>query len=71
MEMAAGVIVALVVLALVFAKKPYSAGFANDNEIRAEVDRYRAALKAKTLCERCLMPNAARSNYCSECGRGL
>lgn len=75
MEMAAGVIVALVVLALigilVFAKKPYSAGFANDNEIRAEVDRYRAAMKATTLCERCLMPNAARSNYCSECGRGL
>jgi hypothetical protein len=75
MEIAAGVVVALVVVGLIaltlLARKPHPIGFANDKEIRGEVDRYRAAIKAKTLCERCLTPNAAKSNYCSECGRGL
>jgi len=45
--------------------------FQSDEEIRKEVERYRAAIKAKTLCERCLTPNPAKSNYCMECGRAL
>jgi hypothetical protein len=75
MEIVAGVAVALFVMALigitVFARKPHAAGFANDNQIREEVERYRSAMKAKTLCESCLTPNPARSNYCQECGKGL
>ena len=75
MEIAAGVLVAVFALALIsiplFTRRPHPVGFKNDNEIRAEVDRYRAALKSKTLCERCLTPNPAKSNYCAECGRGL
>ena len=75
MEIAAGILVAFFALALIsiplFAKRPHPVGFKNDGEIRTEVDRYRSALKAKTLCERCLTANPAKSNYCSECGRGL
>ena len=75
MEILAGVAVALLALALIaiplFAKTPHPIGLGTDPEIRAEVDRYRAAIKSKTLCERCLTPNPARSNYCMECGRGL
>ena len=75
MEIVAGVAVALFVAALIgitmFARKPQPLGFANDQEIRQEVDRYRSAMKSKTLCEACLTPNPARSNYCQECGKGL
>jgi hypothetical protein len=75
MEILAGVAVALLALALIaiplFARQPKVVGLASDAEIRAEVERYRAAIKSKTLCERCLTPNPAKSNYCMECGRGL
>lgn len=43
--------------------------FKSDEEIKQEVDRYRKAIKAKTLCERCLTANPPKSNYCMECGR--
>ena len=75
MEIIAGVAVAVIALILIgvplFAKQPKAVGVGTDAEITAEVARYRAAIKSKTLCERCLMPNPARSNYCAECGRGL
>jgi hypothetical protein len=75
MEIAAGVAVALIVLVLIgipmFARQPKAVGVGTDAEINAEVTRYRAAIKSKTLCERCLTPNPAKSNYCAECGRGL
>lgn len=45
--------------------------FANDDEIKKEVQRYRAAIEARTLCERCLTANPPKSNFCSECGRAL
>jgi hypothetical protein len=45
--------------------------FKSDEEIKQEVERYRKAIKAKTLCERCLTANAPKSNYCMECGRPL
>lgn len=74
-EILAGVALALAVLALLavflFASKPATAHFASDEEIRKEVERYRAAIKAKTLCDRCLAPNPAKSNYCSDCGTSL
>jgi hypothetical protein len=69
------VVVALVVLALLaltlFRRKPAAAVFHSDGEIRAEVERYRAAIKARTLCDRCLSANPAKSNYCAECGTAL
>lgn len=45
--------------------------FKSDEEIKQEVERYRTAIKAKTLCERCLTANPPKSNYCKECGRPL
>ena len=69
---AAVVILALaVVLYPLFAKKPAAARFASEGEVLQEVDRYRAAIKNRTLCERCLTANPAKSNYCSECGLAL
>jgi len=75
MEIAAGVLVALIAAALVayplFINKPADRTFASDGEIRNEVDRYRAAIKAKTLCDHCLTANPTGSAYCGECGRSL
>ena len=75
MEIAIGVLVALVAVGLVayplFVGKPADHTFASDGEIKHEVDRYRAAIKAKTLCDHCLTANPAGSTYCGECGRSL
>lgn len=40
-------------------------------EIRGEVERYRDAIRAGTLCERCGQANAPDSRFCGECGRPL
>lgn len=45
--------------------------FADDAAIDAEVERYRAALRAGTLCGRCRYPNPDASNFCADCGRPL
>jgi hypothetical protein len=74
MEIAAVALVVLIALALVgypLRNKPVVKTFTNDGAIGEEVDRYRAAIKSKTLCEYCLTANPAKSNYCSECGRAL
>ena len=75
MEIVVGVLVGLVAIALIgyplLYHRPVERTFASDGEIRQEVERYRAALAAQTLCERCLTPNPARSAYCSECGGAL
>jgi hypothetical protein len=39
--------------------------------LRAEVDRYRDALRGGTLCDRCGQANAPGSRFCAECGRPL
>jgi hypothetical protein len=39
--------------------------------LRAEVDRYREAIRAGTLCDRCGHANAPGSRFCAECGRPL
>lgn len=46
--------------------------FADDDAaIDAEVERYRAALRAGTICGRCRYPNPEGSNFCADCGRAL
>ena len=74
--MGTAIIAGVVVLALAIVlyplfAKPNTARFASEGEVRQEVDRYRAAIKNKTLCERCLSANPAKSNYCMDCGRPL
>lgn len=39
--------------------------------LAAEVERYRAALRAGTACRRCCFANPPGSRYCAECGRRL
>lgn len=39
--------------------------------IEAEVQVYRAAMRAGTLCPRCGNANAAGSRFCADCGRKL
>lgn len=39
-----------------------------DAALDAEVARYRAALRAGTVCPRCLQANPAGSRFCGECG---
>jgi hypothetical protein len=45
--------------------------FADDDAIDAEVERYRAALRAGTLCGNCRFPNPDGSHFCADCGRPL
>jgi hypothetical protein len=75
MELVIGVLVALVAIALIgyplVYHRPVARTFASDGEISQEVERYRASLKAQTLCERCLTANPAGSAYCSDCGGAL
>lgn len=40
-------------------------------DVEAEVARYRAALRAGTLCGRCGRANPEDSRFCAECGRRL
>lgn len=44
---------------------------ASDDELDAEVDRYRVALRAGTVCTGCLEANAPGSRYCAGCGAAL
>ncbi|HEX6063930.1 MAG TPA: hypothetical protein VFZ04_06885 [Longimicrobiales bacterium] len=75
MEILVGVLIALLAIGLVayplFVARPADRIFASDGEVRQEVDRYRAAIKAQTLCDRCLTANSPGSAYCGECGRSL
>lgn len=43
----------------------------DDAALEREIGRYRAALRAGTLCRRCGTANAEGSRYCAECGRRL
>jgi hypothetical protein len=40
-------------------------------DVAAEVARYRAALRAGTLCHRCAEANEAGSRFCARCGGAL
>lgn len=44
-----------------------------DDEVKLEarIKSYRAALRAGTVCERCLHDNPAGSRFCADCGRPL
>lgn len=39
--------------------------------VDAEVDRYRRALRAGSLCDDCLQANPRGSRFCAECGAPL
>jgi cell division septation protein DedD len=44
---------------------------AAEDEVEIEVQRYRAALRAGTLCSKCGQANPAESKFCFDCGAAL
>ncbi|MDX1675344.1 MAG: zinc ribbon domain-containing protein [Longimicrobiales bacterium] len=40
-------------------------------ELEADIRRYREALAADTVCDRCRHPNPPDARFCAECGRPL
>ena len=67
-------IVILGVIALGAVAYPVLVGrvqYADAEELEEDVQRYRTALAAGTVCPRCRHPNAADARFCAECGRAL
>lgn len=50
---------------------PATGEAALDPALRAEIDGYREALRAGTVCARCAAANAVGSRFCAACGFGL
>lgn len=48
-----------------------AAASAGDDELEAEVRRYREAVRAGTVCRKCGQANPPQSRYCYECGATL
>lgn len=69
------VALALVALAIVLIVSRSDTGPASDAmsdaPVEQEVERYREAIRADTLCKRCGQANPAGSRYCFECGKQL
>jgi hypothetical protein len=43
----------------------------DEASLDAEIDRYRAAVRAGAVCDRCGQANPGGSAFCYECGRAL
>ncbi|HEX6938466.1 MAG TPA: zinc ribbon domain-containing protein [Longimicrobiales bacterium] len=43
----------------------------DDAALDREVERYREAVRAGTVCARCRFANPAGSRFCADCGRRL
>lgn len=50
---------------------PVRVRFRDNAALDAEVERYRAALRAGTVCARCRFANPSESRFCADCGRPL
>lgn len=50
---------------------PQSPEPADEDRLEAEVARYRAALRAGTICRKCGEANAPESRFCADCGAAL
>lgn len=46
-----------------------SAGAIGSPELEREILQYREALRAGTLCARCMTANPAGSRFCAQCGK--
>ena len=47
------------------------ARYGDPADLEADIEAYREALSADTVCPRCRYPNAPDARYCSECGTAL
>ena len=67
-------IVILAVIALGAVAYPVLVGTAryeDAGDLEADIQRYRSALDAGTVCPGCRHPNDAEARFCGECGRDL
>lgn len=75
MEAAIIITLALVAFALIIVPIVRGAGGATDSmslePVEQQIERYRTALRADTLCGKCGQANPAASRYCYDCGRPL
>lgn len=45
--------------------------YADADQLEADIQRYREAVEANTVCPRCKHPNPAEARFCAECGEPL
>ncbi len=45
--------------------------YADADQLEADVQRYREAVEAGTVCPRCRQANTADARFCAECGQPL
>ena len=65
------IVVVLVLVAVGAVAFPLLVGvsrYGSDEELEVDVERYRSALRAGTVCGQCSEANEAGSSYCRECG---
>jgi hypothetical protein len=68
------IVIVLGLIALGAVAFPFLVGrgrYADAAELEADVQRYRAALRAGTLCSHCREANPQDSQYCRSCGHSL
>lgn len=68
------VIIILGLIALGAIAFPFLTGvvrYDDEAELEADVERYREALRADTVCDRCKAANRPGSHFCTECGTPL
>jgi hypothetical protein len=75
MELAVIVVLAILAFGVITIPIMRGGGAATDGmsgaSVEEEIARYRAAVRADTVCRRCGQANPAGSRFCSECGRPL
>jgi hypothetical protein len=75
MEAAIIIALAVVAFALIIIPVVRGAGGATDSmstePVEQQIERYRTALRADTLCRKCGQANPPGSRYCYDCGRPL
>lgn len=75
MEAAIIITLAIVAFALIIIPIVRGAGGATDSmsaePVEQQVERYRAAVRADTICSKCGQANPPASRFCYDCGRPL
>jgi hypothetical protein len=52
-------------------RDPLDPAALDDTALERRITTYRAALRAGTVCDRCLRENPANAKFCLECGRAF
>jgi 5-methylcytosine-specific restriction endonuclease McrA len=69
-----GIIVLAAIGAVIYPlvrRDPVDRVLADDIKLEGRIQSYRAALRAGTVCARCLRDNPAGSHFCADCGKPL